>query len=609
MFRRVVWPAFATVWPLASTLSAQAVGADGRLSYPEGAVIPRSLTDVERDWLARHPRVAPLAVTPPPTGPVRCVAEYEPMDGILLAWEGPTTWNAIQTRMAAEITTFGNADVWVMVDTATEQTTAQSALATGGANLGRVRFLVQPTDTIWIRDYGPRYVYQGNCRAIVDHTYNRPRPSDDVLPRAFATARRHAFYEHALVHGGGNYHLDALGGGYATRLILNENPTLSEAQVLDTWRLYQNVVTTLFTPYPTTVDSTQHIDMWMQVIGDRAVVISDWPLAQGSVQDQICEAAATLMAGRGFTVHRVPAVTSGGTHYTFTNVVLCNGLVLVPSYTNATAAAYNTQAAAVWRSALPGSRVTQIDCQALVTSAGVMHCIVMHLPAHRGGLAPTAYLRNLNGGEALTPGANVVIEWISDDDQAVVGVDLLLSRNSGATFDEVIASGLPDSGTYTWPVPDVASQQARVRVVVRDAQGRTGHDDSDADFAILGATCSAAQATYGSGFGAGGAVPALSAVAPPRLGSAWALDLATARANQPAAIVLGARPLVLPLPTGGTLLVDPALVFAVSTDGSGRASLPIGIPAAANLCGAAVFWQAATPELALSAGLAARLGT
>ena len=46
---------------------------------------------------------------------------------------------------------------------------SQASLAAGGVNMSRVNFVVRTTDTIWIRDYGPRYIYQGGCRAIVDH--------------------------------------------------------------------------------------------------------------------------------------------------------------------------------------------------------------------------------------------------------------------------------------------------------------------------------------------------------------------------------------------------------------------------------------------------------
>ena len=38
--------------------------------YPEGAPIPRSLTEAESAWLAHNPIAITKAVTPPPTAPM-----------------------------------------------------------------------------------------------------------------------------------------------------------------------------------------------------------------------------------------------------------------------------------------------------------------------------------------------------------------------------------------------------------------------------------------------------------------------------------------------------------------------------------------------------------
>src|SRR5690606_7482656 len=124
-----------------------------------------------------------------------------------------------------------------------------------------------------------------------------------------------------------------------------------------------------------------------------------WPVNQGSVQDVICESAANLLASRGSTVFRTPARLVNGNHYTYTNVVLCNNLVLVPSYTNSLVAPYNAQALVAWQNAMPGRTIVQINCEQMVASAGVMHCIMMHVPEPINGANPAVYLRTLRGGE------------------------------------------------------------------------------------------------------------------------------------------------------------------------------------------------------------------
>lgn len=563
--------------------------------YPEGVDVPRSLTAAEQAWILQNPiAVAADVPTPPPTGPVRCAAEYEPMDGLCLAYEGTTAQLAVVQQIARHVTTTGLAKAYVYCDTATEATTATSALAAAGCNMARVVTLVAPTDTIWIRDYGPRYVYEGDCRAIVDHTYNRPRPNDDVMPDHFGGYKKHRVYGIPLVHGGGNFHLDGLGSGHATVLIQNENPGLSQAQIVGHWQSYQGLQTTLWNAFPTTVDATQHIDMWMQVYGDRKAMISDWPAQPGSTQDVICDGAAATLAAQGWTITRIPARSVSGVHYTYTNMVLCNGVAIVPSYTNATVSPDNAVALAAWQAALPGKTVVQVNCQGLVTSAGVMHCIVMHVPAHRGGLAPTAYLKTPNGGQTLLGGNPVVVEWLADDDEAVTGVDLQLSVNNGQSYPYTLATNLPHTGSWTWTVPDLQVGQARLRVIARDAQGRSGQDVSDAPFGILGTQGQPTAIPYGAGKPGASGVPVLAAT-PPVLGAGFTLSVANALPFASGLLLVGDQPATLPF-DGGTIHVLSFDALPLPTNAAGAFAAQVPLPDEPLLVGFALFVQAWFPN-------------
>ena len=489
----------------------QAAGAeptvtDSGVVFPEGYAPPRSMTEAERGFLAHNPnyfatRAEP--VTAPPSGPIHCAAEYEPMDGICLSWWGSSGQTAIIASMAAGITTTGNADVWLHVASGSTQTTALNTISAAGANMARVHTVNITCDSIWIRDYGPRYIFEGNCRAIVDHQYNRVRPNDDAEPTSFGNTRHHQRYavgvsSTELIHGGGNFHLDALNRSYSTKLTLNENPTLTQAQIHDAWGAFQGVDHWFFDPFPTSIDSTQHLDMWMQVIGDNKVVISDWPLNSGSTQDVICDNAATFMASRGYSVYRVPAFSVGGTHYTYCNVVICNNLLLLPTYTNSTVTNYsgglngNTVALGVWQTALPGYTIKQVPCQSIVTLAGVMHCIAMHIPQAKGlpgaagGLAPTAYLKTYRTSQTLTPGQQISLNYITDDDVGVSSVDVLYSLDDGASYPNTVATGLSPLGSASFTVPSVCTSHLRFRVVAKDALGNQGTDDSVSSLTING---------------------------------------------------------------------------------------------------------------------------
>ncbi len=482
---------------------------DGHLVYPPGVPVSRALTPVEREWLRSHPLTSPTdTITPPPVGPIHCVAEYEPQEGIIISWQGNSGLTGVQADMAKRITVDAASKVYVVVNSAATQSSANSILVAAGCDMSKVTYLTRTLDSIWMCDYGPRFIYEGNCRAAIDHKYNRPRPNDDIFPDYWCQTYKHqAFYQlgangNQLIHGGGNYHLDAQGFGYATRLTVNENSGspnfFTESQIVGIWGLYQGMNHHFFDPYPTTVDSTQHLDMWMQMVDDHKVVISDWPINSGSAQDVICDNAAAYMTSQGYTVYRVPAYTtgSGGTHYTYTNTVFCNSVLLIPTYTSLpagapAAATVNAQVLATYQSALPaGKTAIGVNCQSIIGLAGAIHCIVRILPAHKGapgpfgGLAPTAYLQAPNGGQSLTPGQSYSIAWISDDDAGVTTVDLLLSTDGGATFPTIIASGLAPIGSFSWTVPNVNTATARVRIVAHDSPGNAGSDDSDANFTI-----------------------------------------------------------------------------------------------------------------------------
>lgn len=487
----------ATAAPLAH---AQVLAEDQFLEFPEGAAIPRSMTQAEQAYTELNPIQATQSRGAAPSGLVRTPGEYEPAEGIIMAWEGPSSWLSIQAQMTREITTTGNAKAFIFVDSASERNSASNQIAATGADMSRVEFEIKRTDTIWARDYGPRYIFLGSqpdgtggVRAMVDHTYNRPRPNDNSLPLYWANQRNEPYFLIPLVHGGGNYHLETgnpAGFGHATQLIINENPGLSEAQIIQLWKDYQNLDTTMYTPYPSFVDSTQHIDMWMIILDDDKVMISDWVNEPSASWAITSDNAAADFASRGFEVFRVPAVRSGGTHYTYTNAVICNNLVLVPMYTNGTASQFNDDAIAVWESAYPDKTIVQINCQALVTSAGVMHCIVKHVPAPANGGSPGVYMTSQNNAPVIDPGELIETTWLFDSPEGVTDADLLLSTDGGVTFPSTIATSFDaGSGSYYWTAPDVGSNDARLRLVIRDGDGNDSFDDSDQSFTITGTTC------------------------------------------------------------------------------------------------------------------------
>ncbi len=355
------------------------------LIYPEGAQIPAGLTEVEQAFLDEHPIRVDHGSRTPPSGTIYCVPEYEPMEGLLIAWEGYTS---LLTSLAVGITSGDpEAKVFVVVDSSSEQSSVYSTLSSAGADMSRVEFVVRTTNTVWIRDYGPRYIYEDGERAIIDHTYNRPRPNDNLLNDYLAQIWNQAQYDIPLAHGGGNFHLFSNGDAFMSRLILEENGGLSEQDVIDLYAAYQNVDLTIYPGFPSSYDSTKHIDMWMMPVGDFEIVIGEYSPSDGQPYTITENATADLIA-RGYTVHRTPGWQSGGTHYTYTNAVILNNQLFVSRF-GGSWGSRDSQALAVYEQACPDHDITQLYSGDIIHAAGAMHCIVMHVPLPAQGMMVT----------------------------------------------------------------------------------------------------------------------------------------------------------------------------------------------------------------------------
>lgn len=336
-----------------------------------GPPLPRYATAEE---LALPPLALPEALLAPPAGEVDCPPEYAPNEGLLIRWGD---FNSILTAMTVPITT-GDPDavVYILVSSASQQTSATTTLVNAGADPSQLEFIIVGTNSVWIRDYGPRFISEDGHRAIVDHVYNRPRPLDDQVPDFIAALWGEASYDIGLVHGGGNFHLFGDDEAFMTELIVNENPTLTPAEIEQRYLDYQGLDLTITDPLPSWFDSTQHIDMWMLPTGDREVIIGEY--VAGSAANTVTETWVTELTNRGYTIHRTPGWSSGGTHYTYTNAVVFNDMVFMPSYSGY--ATENAQALAVFQAAFPGRTIIPVDCTGIISSAGAIHCIVMHVP-------------------------------------------------------------------------------------------------------------------------------------------------------------------------------------------------------------------------------------
>jgi hypothetical protein len=99
-------------------------------------------------------------------------------------------------------------------------------------------------------------------------------------------------------------------------------------------------------------------------------------------------------------------------------------------------------------------------------------------------IAPVVEVIQPDGGEELIGEETYEIMWTAEDlNLAPNPITIEYSTDGGVTWN-LIASNLPNTGSYEWVVPGVVSDNVFVRVSAADLAGNVGSDTSDAPFSI-----------------------------------------------------------------------------------------------------------------------------
>ena len=289
--------------------------------------------------------------TPPPTGTPRFVAEFEPMQGVMIRYP-----LGIPTSLVAQMS--NNCHIYCIAESY-YQSSAQSTFQGAGVNMNNVTFVTAETDSYWVRDYGPWYIFEDKHPAIVDNRYNRPRPYDDEISGVFATFWGIPMYGMNLEHTGGNMMEDGRGHGVSDNLVVQENNN-NETNVRNKMRDYLGI-----DPYHITIDPQgdyiAHVDCWGKYLAPDKILIAQLPSSNSHAADYDSVAAyfarTNCCWGYPYHVYRVQE-PGGSTLAPYTNSLILNKSVYVPLGSNSN---YNQQALAVYQEALPGYEIVGIN--------------------------------------------------------------------------------------------------------------------------------------------------------------------------------------------------------------------------------------------------------
>ena len=303
--------------------------------------------------------------TDPPPTPIRNIAEFEPMQGVLIRYPFGISTSIIK-EMAEDVI------IYCLVSSSL-QNSAFNSMNGAGVDMDNVEFIIGSTDSYWTRDYGPWWVVDGDRNiSVVDFTYNRPRPNDNNAPYKMANYLNAPYFASDIITAGGNYMTDGYGISASSSLVYEEN-SMSNMQMHATMENYYGVHTfhVVDDPNNTYID---HIDCWGKYLSPHKVLIREvptWHAQYDEIEEVVDYFSNTLtIYGEPWEVFRVYT----GSNQPYTNSLILNKKVFVPIMNNS----YDDDALAVYQEAMPGYEI--LGFTGSWESTDALHCRIKGIP-------------------------------------------------------------------------------------------------------------------------------------------------------------------------------------------------------------------------------------
>ncbi len=281
----------------------------------------------------------------------------------------------------------GHLPITVVVADRDDYDAVRAALRQAKLPADAVSMVVAQHDTMWLRDYGPLFLHSGGKWRCVDADYGVPaRVADDLAGGELVRQLKLPLDNLPLELEGGNLLSGGDGLCLASTRLLSQNAALGrgEEQVRQLLAGGLGLREVIFLE-PLVGESTGHVDMFAMFLAKNVVAIGQVdpqtdPL-NASVLDRNAARLATRATSHGqLKVVRVPMPShADGIWRTYTNGILANGVLLMPSYPGVDA---DLERTAMQRFArhLPSGQVIPLDASELILRGGALHCLSLHLP-------------------------------------------------------------------------------------------------------------------------------------------------------------------------------------------------------------------------------------
>lgn len=338
--------------------------------------------------------------------------EWWETEGVWLSWTSDTDYISSMALEIAEI-----CKVYIITSDSNDQSQAENKLSSYGVNMSNVEYYIYKGNyglSIWMRDFGPIYVFDNDNRKILDfyHSYH----CNDMPIQIGNFSGDTVIDANDIELPGGNYISNGTTSFVSDAIY---DPTINEGNDYEhniiNFDSKEDLLSAL-SNYTGNDDNesvknldherTHHIDMWAKQLTPDTFIVGKYSLGENVA---ILNEVTTQLENLGFTVVRInqpeqyevrvtPEILKHHrnaeylketkakdikTTLTYTNSLIVNAgdngkKVLVPSYSDYTT--LNNNAKSVYESILPDYEIVMIDSSEIILYGGAIHCTTMRKP-------------------------------------------------------------------------------------------------------------------------------------------------------------------------------------------------------------------------------------
>lgn len=336
-------------------------------------------------------------------------AEWDPQDGVLIAWpHAGTDWAYMLDEVTAcyvEIVHAILQDDERLIIVCPDADEVHGALG-DGVDWQRITVVELPTNDTWVRDYGPVAVWRDGVQQLADFTFNAwgMKFAADCDNLVNVRLKERGLLQMPLLNcrdmvlEGGSIETDGRGTVMTTTCCLtapNRNDALSRERLEQMLLDRLGCVKMLWVDHGELAgdDTDGHIDTLARFAPGGIILYTgcDNPDDEhfeplGLMEEEL--KGMTDIDGNHYHLIKLPLPDAcydeiSRLPATYANFLVTNHQVLVPAYGQPM---NDIRACTLIGQAFPGRQVVAIDCRALIRQHGSLHCATMQLPA--GTLTP-----------------------------------------------------------------------------------------------------------------------------------------------------------------------------------------------------------------------------